>query len=900
MAGNTVSVKITGDPSGGIAAINQFTDKLDEAAAKSPTVKLGIDDDSANARLDDVRAKLDALSERVATASADVDDDAALAKLSALQVLLNRVDKRTVKANVSIGGIAQSEVDLAAVNAQLDTFGKNLDTTSTKAKAASKSVGGGGDGGGGGGLIAGAMAMGPAFAAAGVVAVGALTGVAGAAATAGIGLGAFALAAAGDLAGVETQAKSLLAAFQQANQAAVMPALQGAIDVLPFIFDDLTPLVQGTSTALQGFEAQAESALTGSFWTQFSDYLGNQAGPALTSFGAVIGGSIRALAGLDQAFAPLISDAESGLDKLGAKLSAFGQNAGTNGGLAAFVNMVQRDAPQVESTLSAIGSAVEKVGSALGGFAGADLTAIRVVASAIGGLASADPILIELAAGLLLVSKAASTFSGVSAAFNAFNSLGGKFDAATGKITGFVNTLRGVQEAAPAVEAADEGIGVSLGSMLGPIGLAAVGVTALIGLFDHQSSSSKKASTAAQEYATDLENSFDTAGDSTAQKIKLTQSSIDGLGATLRANQATVDGWKASVIAANANSGNFGDTGKALVNSLSGAPAAVKAANTAIGTESARIAKLTGDLGQLKTQQKAAGDATALAGTQATVASDDTGKLNGYFANLASAASNASSALSNMNNAYNSLFGATTNASLAVDQDKQSVDGLVSSIQGSTDKALSMDQAFGQFSQHLLSTTIPAQLQAGQASDKVTSSANSTIAAFEAEAAKAGLTASQIQILASKYGLIPTDVSTLVTVDDQATGPLATINAKLNALQGKVVTSTVRVQQVALGASAGVLGNAGFALGTSYAPGGVALVGENGPELVNLPAGSQVIPNGPTTAILDRSAQPLSALGSSGSGGGNVTINQTFVTPASAQQIARETTWAVGRAAAAR
>ncbi|MGJ5036597.1 hypothetical protein ACQR13_21025 [Bradyrhizobium sp. HKCCYLRH3059] len=35
----------------------------------------------------------------------------------------------------------------------------------------------------------------------------------------------------------------------------------------------------------------------------------------------------------------------------------------------------------------------------------------------------------------------------------------------------------------------------------------------------------------------------------------------------------------------------------------------------------------------------------------------------------------------------------------------------------------------------------------------------------------------------------------------------------------------------------------GFASGTDDAPGGLAMVGENGPELVNLPKGSQVIPN---------------------------------------------------------
>lgn len=35
----------------------------------------------------------------------------------------------------------------------------------------------------------------------------------------------------------------------------------------------------------------------------------------------------------------------------------------------------------------------------------------------------------------------------------------------------------------------------------------------------------------------------------------------------------------------------------------------------------------------------------------------------------------------------------------------------------------------------------------------------------------------------------------------------------------------------------------GFASGTDFAPGGLAMVGEKGPELVNLPRGSQVIPN---------------------------------------------------------
>lgn len=55
----------------------------------------------------------------------------------------------------------------------------------------------------------------------------------------------------------------------------------------------------------------------------------------------------------------------------------------------------------------------------------------------------------------------------------------------------------------------------------------------------------------------------------------------------------------------------------------------------------------------------------------------------------------------------------------------------------------------------------------------------------------------------------------------------------------------------------------GFALGTNYAPGGLALVGERGPELINLPRGSQVTPN--------------NKLGNLVGGAANVNLNGEFV-----------------------
>lgn len=51
------------------------------------------------------------------------------------------------------------------------------------------------------------------------------------------------------------------------------------------------------------------------------------------------------------------------------------------------------------------------------------------------------------------------------------------------------------------------------------------------------------------------------------------------------------------------------------------------------------------------------------------------------------------------------------------------------------------------------------------------------------------------------------------------------------------------IQQAIIKPLAGALGIPGFASGTNFAPGGMAIVGERGPELVNLPRGSQVVPN---------------------------------------------------------
>lgn len=62
----------------------------------------------------------------------------------------------------------------------------------------------------------------------------------------------------------------------------------------------------------------------------------------------------------------------------------------------------------------------------------------------------------------------------------------------------------------------------------------------------------------------------------------------------------------------------------------------------------------------------------------------------------------------------------------------------------------------------------------------------------------------------------------------------------------------------------------GYADGTNSAPGGLALVGERGPELVNLPRGAQVIP---TNRLMAMQNSKVNAVG--GGGPTNVTVNVT-------------------------
>lgn len=141
-----------------------------------------------------------------------------------------------------------------------------------------------------------------------------------------------------------------------------------------------------------------------------------------------------------------------------------------------------------------------------------------------------------------------------------------------------------------------------------------------------------------------------------------------------------------------------------------------------------------------------------------------------------------------------------------------------------------------------------------------------------------GLNKQTIDTLINKYKQIPSSVNTSVNVNDNASGTLRAISTKLDNINGRTISTTVVVDTVTgqqsvqrrsgnrYNAHGGVQGAA-----SGRVSGALTWVGEQGPELVNLPVGSTVYPSGQSKRMAADN-QPTAA-GSRMSDGGGIELS---------------------------
>lgn len=131
-------------------------------------------------------------------------------------------------------------------------------------------------------------------------------------------------------------------------------------------------------------------------------------------------------------------------------------------------------------------------------------------------------------------------------------------------------------------------------------------------------------------------------------------------------------------------------------------------------------------------------------------------------------------------------------------------------------------------------------------------------------ATQMGLTKDEAKDLADQLGLIPGDYEANIEAEDNASGEIDNVRDKLEGLDG--LKSTVYISEILQQRTLPPSGIRlpGNARGTDDWRGGLTWVGEEGPELVNLPRGSQVFPADESRQMTAGASSDFTASGASG------------------------------------
>ena len=266
-----------------------------------------------------------------------------------------------------------------------------------------------------------------------------------------------------------------------------------------------------------------------------------------------------------------------------------------------------------------------------------------------------------------------------------------------------------------------------------------------------------------------------------------------------------------------------------------------------------KIAGLKTTLATLEKQQAAQKEAQQASNQAMNSGQTRAEQLSAATARLTAAEKTSSTAVTSMTNALNILDGNYLSAQSATIAQKQALASLSTALKtahgnlsSNSTASLAAQQAANSYATSLYGTLIPSMAKAGDSTHAIYSASMTSVNGFINAARAAGDTGQQAQALAAKYHLIPRDVTTAIRESGAAQVAQAAQGA-LSALSGlnRIFTSTITTNHVSTYRSVAIGGgrvahNAG---GTPNFAGGLSWVGEAGPELMKLPAGTAIFPH---------------------------------------------------------
>lgn len=183
--------------------------------------------------------------------------------------------------------------------------------------------------------------------------------------------------------------KGLTSAFQgwaRSLQPAVIPALIKGITFLKTLLPSFTPIVRGAAAGIGELFDRATAAAKSPFWTQFSQFLGTIAGPAIVQIGSLLGNLLKGLAGLVQSFAPIGFAFLQVLNMIAQRFAAFTTGLASNPAFQAFTRQFQQLAPLMAQTFISLGRLLGSLFAALAPALQPALGLINTLATALGNV----------------------------------------------------------------------------------------------------------------------------------------------------------------------------------------------------------------------------------------------------------------------------------------------------------------------------------------------------------------------------------------------------------------------------------------------------------------------------------------------------------------------------------
>jgi hypothetical protein len=189
--------------------------------------------------------------------------------------------------------------------------------------------------------------------------------------------------------------------FRQIRDAAergLLPGVQAGITALLPVLPEIARFVYQVARGMGELFRRAGEALASPFWIDFFRMLGDFAGPALETFGDVMGGFTRGFASLLVAFMPFSQEFGEGLAGMAQSFAQWAADLTKSDGFASFIDYVTENGPRLLDLFGDIILTAIRLGVV---FAPLGEVLLRGLGVLFDFLANADPVVLAVIAGAI-------------------------------------------------------------------------------------------------------------------------------------------------------------------------------------------------------------------------------------------------------------------------------------------------------------------------------------------------------------------------------------------------------------------------------------------------------------------------------------------------------------------